>query len=537
MTPNVHSIVRDHVSLSVTCLDRLYVNGYVPTLQSSGSLCFFLKNHRGNPIPSPALFTPMRERFLKEIDRFAVQHHVPVVEFERGERKDDIANGRRAHFTAPEGVVFIGKAQEKMSSFKARKAFGPSGGVYFDFSRQPVAVNHYYFYVQDHRWGPAFLKVGSYLPYPVKLCLNGHEWVKQRLREKRIAFESLDNGFLSCAKPKRLQAICDSLGYEEIQDFFDRWSHQLPWPLTDADREAGFEHKLALWQIEVSLTHVFDKPVQGRHFFDQVIRDNLDLGRPDRVSLLFDARTTSRTPPPQHGYRTRVITEGVDPSIHIEHRRSHIKQYFKLGRALRTETTINDPGDFRSNKAIDNLDYLRKAGATVNRRLLELECVGQDCALTQDALDRLQRPTKDACGRRAPALRFGDPRVMALLQVLSHFCLVASDFRNADVRASVASLLGWALDQYSPGKMTYDLRRLRLKGLIVRVPGTHRYRVTTYGMKTALFVSKVYLRILRPGWLSLEKQDDIPRELASALAAVDTQINRLCESAMLRPAA
>lgn len=536
MTPNVHSIVRDHVSLSVTCLDRLYVNGYVPTLQSPGNLCFFLKNHRGNPIPSPALFGPMREHFLKEVDRFAQRYRVPVVHFERGQRKDDIANVRRGHFKAQEGVVFIGVAQERMSSLKARKVLGPLGGVHFDFSRQPAAVNHYYFYVQDRRWGPAFLKMGSYLPYPVKLCLNGHEWVKQRLREKGIDFESLDNGFLSCSKPERLQQICDSLGHEEIQSFFDRWSNTLPWPLTDADRSAGFEHKLALWQVEVSLTHVFDKPVQGRLFFDEIIRDNLDLGRPDRVSLLFDTRTTSRTPPPARGYRTRVITEGVDPSLHIEHRRSHIKQYFKLGRALRTETTINDPADFRSTKAIDNLDHLRNAGAVVNRRLLDLERIGQNCALTQDSLDKLQRPTQDEHGR-APGLRFGDPRVMALLQVLAHFALVASDFRNSDVRASVASLLGWTLEQYSPGKMTYDLRRLRLKGLIARIPGSHRYRVTTYGMKAALFVSKVYLRIVRPGWLSLEKQDDIPRELQRALADVDSQIDRLCESARIRPAA
>jgi hypothetical protein len=89
---------------------------------------------------------------------------------------------------------FVGVAQEKASSFKAHKSRGPQGGVRFDFTRQPVAVNHYYFYVQDRAWGPAFLKVGTYLPYPVKLCLNGHEWVKQRLRREHIRFESLDNG-------------------------------------------------------------------------------------------------------------------------------------------------------------------------------------------------------------------------------------------------------------------------------------------------------------------------------------------------------
>lgn len=537
MEPNVYTIIKNHVTLSATCIDRLYINGYVPTLQTSGQLCYFLKEHRGNPIASPALFRPMRERFLTEIKRFGQGHKIPLVQFERGVRKDEVANRLRAEFKAREGVVFIGVAQERASSFKAKKGCGPKGGVRFDFSRQPVAVNHYYFYLQDRRWGPGFLKVGSYLPFPVKLSLNGHEWVKQRLREERIGFESLDNGFLSCADPQRLQQLCDSLGPSEVQDFFDRWSRRLPWPLLPEDRAAGFDHKLSLWQMEVSLTQVFDQPVQGRLFFDGIVHDNLDLGRPDRVSLLFPNRHTRRTAPPKQGYRTRVITYGVDPSVHISYRRSDLKQYFKLGRAGRTELTINDPADFGCTKCLNNLDYLRKVGATVNRRLLEHERVGQNCALSQQAFDRLQRPTEDQ-GRRASALRFGDPRVMALLQVLAHFVQIAADFRNADIRAKVAALIGVDQNDYTRGMMTYDLRRLRLKGLISRVDGTHRYRVTTYGLKSALFISKVFLRILRPGSQSLQNNlDDIQRPLRKALAAVDAEINQMCDAAQIHPAA
>jgi len=537
MEPNVHDIIKNHVTLSVTCVDRLYVNGYVPTLQTSGQLCYFLKDHRGNPIPSPALFGPMRNRFLAEIERFAQTNRIPQVEFKRGERKDEVANRLRTRFKAAEGVVFIGVAQEKASSFKARKVRGPKGGVGFDFSRQPVAVNHYYFYLQDRRWGPGFVKIGSYLPFPVKLCLNGHEWVKQRLREQRIGFESLDNGFLSCTNPERLQQLCDSLGPAEVQDFLDRWSHKLPWPLLRKDRAAGFDHKLSLWQLEVSLTHVFDEPVQGRLFFDGIVGDNLDLGRPDRVSLLFPNRHTRRTVPPKHGYRTRVITRGVDPSLHISYRRSDLKQYFKLGKAGRTELTINDPADFGCTKSLRNLGYLRNVGATVNRRLLEQERIGHNCALSQQAFDRLQRPTEEQ-GYRASALRFGDPRVMALLQVLAQFGQVAADFRNADIRAKVAALLGLALTDYTCGMMTYDLRRLNRKGLISRVNGTHRYRVTSYGLKSALFMSKVFLRILRPGSQSLQDNpDDIQRPLRKALAAVDAEIAHMCDAAQLQPAA
>jgi len=535
-TPNMSSILRNHVSLAVNCIDRIYLNGYLPKLQTSGGLCYFLRDHLGYPIPSPALFRPMHDRFIHAVEVFAAEHDTPIVHFERGQRKDDLAADYRARFTVGEGVVFVGVAQERAISFKAHQAHGILGR-FFTFSKQPVAVNHYYFYLQDLEWGPAFVKVGTYLPYPVRVCLNGHEWVKQQLRREGIGFESLDNGFLSCEQPERLQAICDALGPEDVQAFFDRWVERLPWPLTPDDRAAGYAHRLAIWQLEVSLTHVFDQPVQGRHFFEELIRENLDLGRPDRVSLLFPTRLTKATPAPPFGYRTRVITDGVNPSLHIEHKHSHVKQYFKEERALRTETTINDPGDFYTRKGVVHLPYLRTAGEQVNRKLLEVERITGSCVLTQDALDRLQRPTLEG-GTRAPGLRFGDPRVMALFQGLCSFAHLPGGFRNRDLRPLMAGLLGLDPTTYTSGRMSYDLRRLRLKGLIYRVPGTTRYTVTTYGLHVALFASKVYLRILRPGWAALTPDPDaLPQPLRDALLHVDTEITRLCDQANLRPAA
>jgi hypothetical protein len=530
MTPNIADIIHHHVSLSVRCIDRLYLHAYMPKLQTSGGLCYFLHDHLGHPIPSPALFRPMHDRFVTAVEQFAARHNIPKVPFESGQDKDAIVAGYRARFTAREGVVILGVAQEKMRSFKAQKRCGPGKAVSFDFSRQSVAVNQYYFYVHDREWGPAFLKIGTYLPYPVKLCLNGHEWVKQRLRRDRIRFESLDNGFLSCADPAALQAACDALGPADVQAFFDRWAHQLPWPMTAHDRAAGYDHRVAICQLEVSLTHVFDRPVQGRHFFEAVIRENLDLGRPDRVGLLFPLRITRTTPPPTFGYRTRVITDGVQPSLHVEYKHSHVKQYFKEQHALRTETTINNPKDFYVNKGVDNLPHLRELGHQVNRKLLEVERVSHQCVLTQDALDRLQCPTVEA-GQRVSALRFGDPRVMALLQAIAGFTHLPRGFHNRDLRPQVEALLG---KSYTAAQMTYDLRRLRLKGLIHRIPKTHRYTATTYGLKVAFFYSKLYLRILRPQWNALlPESDQLPRPLRTALDQLDAAIQTLHQEAAL----
>jgi hypothetical protein len=536
-TPNIETIIRDHVTLTVDCIDRLYLNGYVPTLQTSGQVCWFLRDHLGNPIPSPALLRPMHDRFVRDVATFADAGKIPVVHFERGQRKDDVAAAHRARFTGAEGVVFIGVAQERARSFKAQKLAGPEGGVHFDFSRQSVSVNHYYFYLQDREWGPAFVKVGTYLPYPVRVCLNGHEWAKQQLRQVGIGFSSLDNGFLACDDPTRLQAICDGLGSSDVQRFFDRWQAHLPWPLTATDRQAGYRHRLSIWQLEVSRTQVFDQPIQGRHFFEAVIRENLDLGRPDRVSLLFPTRLTRRTPPPAHGYRTRVITAGVAPSLHVEYKHSHVKQYFKEERALRTETTINDPTDFQSRKALETLPQLRATGAQINQQVLTVERLSHDCSLNQDTLAQLQSPRQQGT-QRIPALRFGDPRVVALLQALCHFAQLPAGFRNRELRPHVAALLGRDLTTYSRDAMTYDLRRLRLHGLIQRIAGTQRYTVTTFGVRVAFFCSKVHLRILRPASAALiDPADDLSHPLRDALRQLDHAIDQLCAAAQLHPEA
>jgi hypothetical protein len=144
-------------------------------------------------------------------------------------------------------------------------------------------------YLIDRDWGPAFIKICGYAPYAVKVCLNGHEWAKRQASRRRIGYEALDHGFLACTDPAALQQVCASLNADDIQDCFERWLACLPLPLTMTDRLAGFRYQLSLLQMEVSHTQVLDDPLRGREFFEEVIRDNLDLGRPDRIQLLVDS--------------------------------------------------------------------------------------------------------------------------------------------------------------------------------------------------------------------------------------------------------
>jgi hypothetical protein len=159
-------------------------------------------------------------------------------------------------------------------------------------------VNHFYFYCVDEDFGPFFLKFCTYFPYNAKLCINGHEYAKRQLAKEGIAFEALDNGILSCAEPQRLQQLCDGLSAAQIDALLRKWLARLPHPFTAADRAAGYRYDVSILQAEFSLTQVLDRPRTGRVFFEEVIRENLDLGRPaspPRCTWTTSAAASSNT--------------------------------------------------------------------------------------------------------------------------------------------------------------------------------------------------------------------------------------------------
>jgi hypothetical protein len=310
---SIPELLHDHVTLEVECLDRLYLNGYIGRLATSGGLVTFMQQQLGKPIPSPVVLGQVTEKFRSAVKAQAEQQQIPIYQFNHKERKDDIANDFRRQRGVRDQIVFIGVAQEKAQAFNGKKVNGR-----FEFSRdKAVYVNHYYFYIDDEDFGPLFIKVCSYAPWGIKLCLNGHEWAKRQLEKNKIGYEALDNGFLSCSEPEKLRQICDMPGPEDIDAVFRKWLNRIPLPLRIEDRQAGYEWDLSIWQREVSLTQIFDRPLRGREFFEEIIRDNLDLGRPDRVQLIFDRVVTKKTP---GEFRTGVIQNGVHPSLHIQYK-------------------------------------------------------------------------------------------------------------------------------------------------------------------------------------------------------------------------
>jgi hypothetical protein len=343
-----------------------------------------------------------------------------------------------------------------------------------------------------------------------------------------VPFSELANGFASCERPGRLQALCDRLGPADIQALFDRWIHQVPVPFTADDQASGYWWELSMRQVEVSRTLVFDDPRRARAFFESLVADNIGIGRPDQVAMVFARQVRSTTKEP---FRGRVFSPGTEVHMDFAYKHSRVKQYLKEGRALRIETVINKPWDLCIRSRLEHLPELVAKARQVNDRLLMIERAGQGCAIGSALFERIHQPYARE-GQRTGAFRFGDVRAMALAGALCCVVHAVTGFTNQSLRGLVAGLLG---SSYSTHQMTYDLRRLRLHGLVQRVPHTHTYVLTPDGQRVAAFYTKLDRRLLHP-LLDADKPP-APPELRRALAVIDKNINEYVINARLGSAA
>lgn len=516
----VNDVLDGHTALDIQCLDRIYLNAYVMKLQTSAQVVAFLSGHLGYPFPSPALFNQIGQRFRRAVASYADTNNIAWIRFAKNDDKLATMGPhlRRQAATGVSGVAAIGVAQEFQRVWSAVEGTTSTGTPRWSFYKADRRVTCYYFYLWDDNFGPAFIKVCAYFPYPGKVWINGHEWAKRQAVKAGIGFTELSNGFASCDQPQALQDICDRLGPGTINVFVQRWLARLPMPFTPADRDAGYWWETSLRQVEISRTIVFDAPRHARGFFEALIVDNLDLGRPHNVEIIFGRRVRRDTIGTFRTAIDRRDNGGV--VLNVFYRHSRIKQYLKDGRAMRIETVINHTRDLGCNARLPNLDDLQAKARDCNRRILDAERVGQGCVLASPAFERIAHPTVDAAGGRTPALRFGDPRVMALTGALCQTLLAATGFTNKSLRALTAGLLG---SDYRPGQMTYDLRRLRLNGLIHRLPHSNRYTLTGDGIRIAIFYTKIYNRLLVP--LTAADQPQAPANLRTALSTIDKYVD------------
>jgi hypothetical protein len=530
----VARLLDEHVSFRCTSVDRIAVRGYIPGLQYEGGLLKFLLNRAGGTIPSPVLLTRNHQRLVNEVEALEENTGVPVVRFKSGQSKEEIARPYQdeASMAGRPGLVLVGKAQERASSWRGfvddTHAAHRPGHPHIAWRRHSSVPDHWYFYFFDPEWGPAFVKICTYAPYPLWCCANGHEWAKCQLAKAGVGFEALDNGLRSVEDPAAAHRICASLSAGHLRGLLARMMAVIPDPLCARDRAAGFEWSYSIAQLEVSDTAVFDQPRRARAWFEAAIGDHLDLGRPERVSLIVDRAVVNRGRRKTPGrFATEVITRDVAPQLQIHYKSSKAKAYLKEGRALRVETTVNNANDFALHKTLtaENWAALRRVGADTNARFSAALGEGRPGLPDPATLESIVLPSVHG-GQRAPALRFGDPRTMALLGSVAAFAHVIGGLTNKSLRTQMAA--HWRED-YSSAQATYDLRRLRLKGLIERLQSTNTYRVTAHGLRIAAFFTQLASRVIVPALTDLadltRPSPPAPRPLTAAWRTYERELD------------
>lgn len=524
-------VLADHVVFELESIDRVMLNVRQPRLQYPQGVYGFFVQHRGNQFPSPALMEPMTRAYVADVRNFVAAHDLPTVRFAAGQRKDEVTQQYLAGHDGREGVLYVGIAQERARVWTATRKVNPVTGVPFTWlSKTTRLVKYFYFYCVDADFGPFLLRVCTYFPFNTQLIINGNHWAQQQATKAGIAFTPMDNAFAACDDVEGLQAICDRLGPGHIEALLAKWQNILPDPFTEEDDILGGYHwAVSIQEAEFCITQMLDKPVSGRIFLDQVIADNLDLGRPDQVGLIFGRRIRTKGKCLTPGrFRTRVLTGDVTASVHIDYKSSRAKQYHKHGKAIRTEITINNTWDFGLPKRLSSLPALRQLGFTAARRLLDVQTISHDPIKGADVLAQITQPITHPDRARTPALRFGDPRVHALLHTLLLFRFIVHGFTNRDVRTLIAPLLGRTAEDITPGAISYDLRRLREHGLIHRTPGTLRYQITDLGYHAALLFTHAHDHLLRTGLAELTDTTTDPplRHAANAFRDAFTHLTQ-----------
>ena len=331
---NINEVLDGHVSLEVECVDRMLLNAYVPNLQVGGQVVLFLTRHLGNPVPSPALFSQIGNRFCRDVKAFAEANGVPILKLKKPDRTrwdDRKIDHVQPYVEAAEaegrfGVVAIVAAQEFQWVFGGRNRSDTPGVASFEFTKSSRRVGTYYFYVLDRDFGVGFIKICTYFPYPAKVWVNGHEWAKRQADQAGISYTALANGFATCEDPDALAEICERFGPADVQGFFDRWIWQIPTPFTAKDRAAGYWWELSMRQVEVSRTLVLDDPRRARRFFEALVADNVGIGRPEEVAVVFGRRVQRNTP---GQFRTRIFGPGTEVKMDFAYKHSRVKQYLR----------------------------------------------------------------------------------------------------------------------------------------------------------------------------------------------------------------
>jgi len=502
------------IAFNYSCFDRLLLNGYIHALHFGGSIVTFLRQRRAAKLISPDSFRRISADYHHFVDDLAGRDGLDIVTPPRDVRRHDWVEPYFRQLGDRHGIAVILKCRER-----ARVAVCyPERSYHIEPAWR--FVNLYYFYLHDAQLGRLFVRVCPYFPFDIQVCLNGHEYLTQQLGAAGIAFDKRDNAFLDCANPARLQELADGLGPETIVTAVEPHLAQLVPYFSAEERAAGYRHGLSLTQAEYCHNAVFHEAAALDKLFSRLLDHNRTIGQPDKLAVIFGRAHFQ--PDTRTGQTEIKVTPLKTTVIKTSLRGTSLKQYVKDRRLLRTETSCFRVKELAVAKGINNLPRLREVLAQSNARYQEAQQDVLASSIDRGQLERLGQASVSASGRRTPGLHLDDRRLLAVLQALTSFAYLLGhgNFRTRELLGDVQRALG--RPEYRLSQLRYDLGKLRVKGLVRRLPRSQRYELTPEGYRLAVLYQKLYHRLYAP--LSASTLEPVPsdnRMLNSRKAKLD----------------
>jgi hypothetical protein len=472
---------RERLHGVLSCYDRIVITGTLPGICYAGGMTSFLYA-KGIRIFDYARFAePLRERIRERAEQLAAEQGASIEHIAKAHiRKEEVVAKVLAARGEHPGLVHVISAMEGCESYKPwhDKA---SGKTYL----RPDSGKclHYYFYFIDEKLGLCYLRVPTWCPFRLQFYCNGHSWLARKLSAAGIEFTLADNAFVQVADIERAQALADSLTADELHCRLDRYATSLC-PVGEVFAQ---RYHWSLMQVEYSTDLMFRSEATLKHLYEQLSRQAVLAVKAEQVASFLGKKITPQLAQ-EIGSRFATRIEGTC----IKHRfaKTGVKMYDKFGRVLRLETTTNDVSFFKHHRKVEHQDGhstrelaplkktiyslidLREILLGCNRRYLEFLSAMEDTSSGERDLARLSEPHPEA-DRTIKGLNFFAPAEQKLLRALQRPEFNIHGLRRADLKGLVA--------EYNDARLSRELRRLRVLGLIKRVARSYRYYLTRLG--------------------------------------------------------
>ena len=485
---------KNSIRFQYRCFDRILLNGLIQPFQQEQRVVGFFSTYRDLYPVSRNVLREIATQFQNWVINRSKKWAAPILDAPEGRRDDFV----QQYFIAakPDQVVCILKAREPG---RIMTAIGTKKENRWHLELKQRWVNQYNFYINDSEWGRMFVRVCPYFPFSARVCLNQHHWIANRLKQRGIRFRQSTNAFASCAEPKLLQEIADSLAAKDLSRCGRKWLAQLTPFFTERERkQAGVEHRLFFSQIEYCDNLIFSRRASVDQLSQRLIDANRTIGQPNKISVIFGRKIQK-----YHAGKLQTVIEDLDlpnPVIRSHYKNGFLKQYVRDKSNLRTEPATNNVTDYGVGKALENLPQLKEKLSNIIDRYHNVQQDILESFVDRGQLQALIRPTELPNGKRIPGLKLDHPRQLALMHALVRFSHIAAQdsFSTPEIHADTAEALGCTTAQYTLGSLRYDLSKLRAKGLVHRLHKSRRYRLTAEGYRICVVYLKLFEKLYAP---------------------------------------